>query len=45
MTYSIIGSGAVGAALARQFARSGVTVGIANRRGPGSMASLANEFP
>jgi 8-hydroxy-5-deazaflavin:NADPH oxidoreductase len=44
MTYSIIGSGAVGAALARQFARSGVTVGIANRRGPGSMASLANEL-
>jgi shikimate 5-dehydrogenase len=44
MTYSIIGSGAVGTALARQFARSGVTVGIANTRGPDSMASLANEL-
>jgi len=44
MTYSIIGSGAVGTALARQFARSGVTVGVANTRGPDSMASLANEL-
>lgn len=38
MTYSIIGSGAVGAALARQFARSGIAVGIANTRGPDSIA-------
>jgi predicted dinucleotide-binding enzyme len=38
MTYSIIGSGAVGTALAGQFARSGVMVGIANTRGPDSMA-------
>jgi len=38
MTYSIIGSGAVGAALARQFARSGIAVGIANTRGPDAIA-------
>jgi Predicted dinucleotide-binding enzymes len=44
MTYSIIGSGSVGAALARQFARSDITVGIANRRGPDSIASLANDL-
>ena len=44
MTYSIIGSGSVGTALARQFARSGVTVGVANTRGPDSMASLAKEL-
>ncbi len=44
MTYSIIGSGNVGTALARQFARSGITVGIANTRGPDSITSLANEI-
>jgi hypothetical protein len=44
MTYSIIGSGNVGTALARQFARSGITVGIANTRGPDSIASLAGEL-
>lgn len=44
MTYSIIGSGSVGAALARQFARSGITVGIANTRGPDSIASMAKEL-
>lgn len=44
MTYSIIGSGNVGAALARQFARSGITVGIANSRGPDSIAALAAEL-
>lgn len=44
MTYSIIGSGNVGTALARQFARSGITVGIANTRGPVSIAPLANEL-
>lgn len=30
MTYSIIGSGKVGTALARQFARNGIPVAIAN---------------
>lgn len=44
MTYSIIGSGNVGTALARQFARSGITVGIANTRGPDSITSLAKEL-
>ncbi|MDQ0586265.1 NADPH-dependent F420 reductase [Variovorax paradoxus] len=44
MTCSIIGSGSVGKALARQFARSGITVGIANTRGPDSLASLAQEL-
>lgn len=44
MTYSIIGSGNVGKALARRFARSGITVGIANTRGPDSIASIAKEL-
>lgn len=44
MTYSIIGSGNVGTALARQFARSGIPVGIANTRGPDSIASVAKEL-
>jgi len=41
MTYSIIGSGSVGAALARQFADSGITVGVANTRGPDSIEPMA----
>ena len=44
MTYSIIGSGTVGTALACQFARSGITVGIANTRGPDSIAPMAKEL-
>jgi predicted dinucleotide-binding enzyme len=44
MTYSIIGSGSVGRALAHQFARSGITVGIANTRGPDSLGALAKEL-
>jgi predicted dinucleotide-binding enzyme len=44
MTYSIIGSGSVGKALARQFARSGIAVGLANTRGPDSLTSLAKEL-
>ncbi|WP_445178374.1 NADPH-dependent F420 reductase [Pseudomonas sp. McL0111] len=44
MTYSIIGSGKVGSALARQFARNGIPVGIANTRGPLSLAALTNEL-
>lgn len=43
MTYSIIGSGNVGAALARQFARHAVAVGIANTKGADSMAALIAE--
>jgi len=42
MTYSIIGTGNVGAALAGQFARSGIPVGIANTRGPDTIAPLAS---
>ena len=44
MTYSIIGSGNVGTALARQFARSGIPVGIANSRGRDSIAAQAAEL-
>jgi 8-hydroxy-5-deazaflavin:NADPH oxidoreductase len=44
MTYSIIGSGNIGAALARQFARKGITVAIANLRGPDSIQLLKKEL-
>ncbi|OAK64450.1 NADP oxidoreductase coenzyme [Variovorax paradoxus] len=44
MTYSIIGAGNVGTALARQFARSGIAVNIANTRGVDSLAELAKEL-
>lgn len=44
MTYSIIGAGNVGTALARQFARSGIAVSIANTRGVDSLAELAKEL-
>jgi len=44
MTYSIIGSGAIGTALARQFARTSTPVLIANTRGPASLAGLAQEL-
>jgi predicted dinucleotide-binding enzyme len=44
MTYAIIGSGAIGSALARQFARSNIDVLIANSRGPNSFAGLVAEL-
>jgi predicted dinucleotide-binding enzyme len=44
MSYSIIGSGNIGAALARQFARKGITVAIANLRGPDSIQLLKKEL-
>jgi predicted dinucleotide-binding enzyme len=44
MTYAIIGSGAIGTALARQFARKAIPVLIANSRGPASIATLAEEL-
>lgn len=44
MTYSIIGSGNVGSALARQFARRGIAVGIANSRGRESIEPLEKEL-
>jgi predicted dinucleotide-binding enzyme len=44
MTYSIIGSGNIGSALARQFARQGIAVAIANPRGPDSLQLLKKEL-
>jgi hypothetical protein len=44
MNYSIIGSGNVGAALARLFARRKIEVAIANSRGPKTLASLAKKL-
>lgn len=44
MRYSIIGSGEVGAALARHFARSGIPVGLANSRGPESLKVLCTDI-
>lgn len=44
MTYAIIGSGAIGTALARQFARKAMPMRIANSRGPASIAPLAEEL-
>ncbi|MBW5435748.1 NADPH-dependent F420 reductase [Bradyrhizobium canariense] len=40
MTYAIIGSGAIGTALATQFARNDVDVLVANSRGPASLAEF-----
>lgn len=37
MSYAIIGSGAIGGALAKQFARSKIKAVVANRRGPASL--------
>jgi predicted dinucleotide-binding enzyme len=44
MKYAIIGSGNIGTALARIFARVNIEVGIANSRGPGTLVSLAEEL-
>jgi len=44
MTYSIIGSGLIGSAIARQFSRAGLDILIANRRGAGSLGDLAREL-
>ena len=44
MTYSIIGSGNIGSALARQFTRKGIAVAIANPRGPDSLQLLKKEL-
>jgi 8-hydroxy-5-deazaflavin:NADPH oxidoreductase len=44
MKYSIIGSGDIGSALARIFARNGIDVAIANTRGPQTLASLREEL-
>jgi 8-hydroxy-5-deazaflavin:NADPH oxidoreductase len=44
MTYSIIGSGNIGSAVAHQFARKSIDVAIANTRGPDSLARLGKEL-
>jgi 3-hydroxyisobutyrate dehydrogenase-like beta-hydroxyacid dehydrogenase len=44
MKYAIIGSGRIGTALARTFARKNIEVGIANSRGPETLTSLAREL-
>jgi len=44
MKYAIIGSGKIGTALARTFARKNIEVGIANSRGPETLTSLAKEL-
>jgi predicted dinucleotide-binding enzyme len=44
MSYSIIGSGNVGTALARQFARSNIEVAIANSRAASSLAPVLAEL-
>jgi 8-hydroxy-5-deazaflavin:NADPH oxidoreductase len=44
MKYAIIGSGRIGTALARTFARKNIEVAIANSRGPGTLASLTDEL-
>ncbi len=44
MTYAILGSGAIGHALATQFARSGVDVLLANHRGPASLVDVVREL-
>jgi predicted dinucleotide-binding enzyme len=44
MKYAIIGSGKIGTALARTFARESIEVAIANTRGPEALASLTKEL-
>ena len=44
MTYAILGSGAIGAALARRFAAAGIGVSVANSKGPESLAGLTGEL-
>jgi 8-hydroxy-5-deazaflavin:NADPH oxidoreductase len=44
MKYAIIGSGKIGTALARTFARKNIEVAIANSRGPETLASLREEL-
>jgi 8-hydroxy-5-deazaflavin:NADPH oxidoreductase len=44
MNYAIIGTGNVGLALARLFARAGIEVSIANSRGPDTIGPLVAEL-
>ncbi|UXS05385.1 NADPH-dependent F420 reductase [Agrobacterium tumefaciens] len=43
-TYAIIGSGAIGSALAERFHAAGVDAVIANTRGPASLQSITDKF-
>ncbi|WP_311043678.1 NADPH-dependent F420 reductase [Rhizobium bangladeshense] len=43
-TYAIIGSGAIGSALAERFHAAGIEAVIANTRGPASLQSVTEEF-
>jgi predicted dinucleotide-binding enzyme len=43
-SYSIIGSGAIGSALAGHFAGKGIEVLLANNRGPASLEALARDM-
>jgi predicted dinucleotide-binding enzyme len=44
MTYAILGSGAIGTALARRFVARRIDVSLANARGPESLAGLVGEL-
>ncbi|MBB4291509.1 hypothetical protein GGE16_003568 [Rhizobium leguminosarum] len=44
MKYSIIGSGAIGSAIARHFAKANISVSVANTRGPESLNPLADQL-
>ena len=44
MKFAIIGSGKIGTALARIFARNNIEVAVANSRGPETLASLAEQL-
>lgn len=44
MKYAVIGSGNIGSAVTRQFARAGLPVGLATARGVAAVAPLAGEL-
>jgi predicted dinucleotide-binding enzyme len=44
MKYSIIGSGAIGSAIAKHFAKANISVSVANTRGPESLKALAEKL-
>jgi predicted dinucleotide-binding enzyme len=44
VSFAILGSGAIGHALATQFARCGIDVLVANQRGPASLVDFAREL-
>ena len=44
MTIGIIGSGAIGTAIARTLARAGIEATISNSRGPESLKDLVGEL-